>query len=108
MKPVPARLVVLSMFNWKYDNQETIEREFSDFVRSKDFPCVGAKAAPGRGTLKVVACRSLASSWDDLRMHDMAIDWAREYKQNPGIFRSLAFVFDGPEGLTEKIFEEAL
>ena len=96
------------MFPWAYDNQPAIEREFADFVRSSDFPCVGAKSALGRGTLKVVACRSVVSSWDDLRMHDIARTWAEAYKRTPSLFRSLAFVFDGPGGLTEEDFEEAL
>ena len=39
------------MFNWAYDNQQSIEDEFSDFVKSHMFPCVGAKSALGRGTL---------------------------------------------------------
>lgn len=96
------------MFSWKYDNQDSLEREFSDFVRSQDFPCVGAKSALGRGTLKIVACRSLTSSWDDVRMHDIAREWAQDYKRDPGLFRSLAFVFDGPSGLSERAFEEAI
>ena len=60
------------MFNWAYENQQSIEDEFSAFVRSSLFPCVGAKSALGRGTLKIVSCRSIASAWDDVRMHDIA------------------------------------
>ena len=96
------------MFHWAYDNQDAIEREFADFVQSHDFPCVGAKSALGRGTLKVVACRSLTSSWDDMRMHEIAREWARDYKRDPSLFRSLAFVFEGPSNLAEKQFEDAL
>jgi len=108
VKLFQPRLVGVRMFPWKYDNQDSIEHEFSEFVRSQNFPCVGAKSALGRGTLKVVACRSLTSSWDDVRMHDVAREWAQDYKRDPGLFRSLAFVFEGPAGLTEESFEEAL
>lgn len=96
------------MFHWAYDNQSIVEREFTDFVKAQDFPCVGAKAALGRGTLKVVSCRSLTSSWDDVRMHDIARQWAAEYKRFPSLFRSLAFVFEGPDDLDELSFETAL
>ena len=96
------------MYHWAYDNQHSIESEFADFVRARDFPCVGAKSALGRGTLKVVACRSITSSWDDMRMHEVARAWAREYKRDRGLFRSLAFVFEGPLDLAEASFEEAL
>ena len=96
------------MYHWSYDNQQAIESEFSDFVRSRDFPCVGAKSALGRGTLRVIACRSITSSWDDIRMHEIAREWAQEYKRDPGLFRSLAFIFEGPSDLAEKEFEAAL
>lgn len=93
------------MFNWDYDNQQTVEDEFFDFIRRPDFPCVGAKAALGRGSMKVVACRSIASAWDDVRIHDIAREWAEVYDREPGLFKSLAFVFDGPCDLNEEAFE---
>lgn len=96
------------MFNWSYDNQESIQDEFSSFVRSQTFPCVGAKSALGRGTLKIVSCRSIASAWDDVRMHDIAREWAASYTRQPGLFRSLAFVFEGPLDLTEEDYERYL
>lgn len=96
------------MFHWTYDHQPAVEREFADFVRDRAFPCVGAKSALGRGTLKVVACRSIASAWDDVRMHDIARQWAADYSRDPGLFRSLAFVFEGPGDLDEAAFEAAL
>lgn len=96
------------MFCWAYENQQSIENEFSDFVKSHNFPCVGAKSALGRGTLKVYSCRSIASAWDDLRMHDIAREWAVAYSREPGLFRSLAFVFEGPRDLSEEAFERLL
>jgi FPC/CPF motif-containing protein YcgG len=96
------------MYHWSYENQHAIEHDFSEFVRSRDFPCVGAKSALGRGTLKVIACRSITSSWDDLRLHEIARKWAQEYKRDRGLFRSLAFVFEGPLDLAEEEFEDAL
>lgn len=96
------------MFQWAYENQQLIEDEFADFVKSQTFPCVGAKSALGRGTLKVVSCRSIASAWDDVRMHDIAREWAEAYSRQPGLFRSLAFVFEGPCDLSEEAFEQLL
>lgn len=96
------------MFHWSYDSQERLESRFRDFVAERSFPCVGAKSALGRGTLKVVVCRSLTSAWDDLRMHDIARDWALAYRRDPRLFTSLAFVFEGPRTLSEPDFEAAL
>lgn len=86
---------------------ETI-RQFEEFIRKDDFPCVGAKSALGRGTLQVHACRSITSGWDDVRIHRQLLDWAFAYRKDPGLFRSIAFVFDGPDDLDEKAFEAAM
>lgn len=93
------------MFNWNYENQHAVEDDFTAFIKAPDFPCVGAKSAVGRGSLKVVACRSIDSAWDDVRIHDITREWAQEYDRDPGLFRSLAFVFDGPRDLSEEAFE---
>ncbi|QDP20264.1 guanitoxin biosynthesis heme-dependent pre-guanitoxin N-hydroxylase GntA [Sphingomonas xanthus] len=96
------------MYSWAYDHQELIEDQLTRFIRASDFPCVGAKAAQAKGTLRVVACRWIDSAWDDVRMHDIARQWAADYRRDPGLFRSLAFVFEGPLDLSEEQFERAL
>ena len=85
--------------------QETSEDELFERIADPAFPCVGAKSAMARGTLKLLACRSLDSSWDDLTIHRALLDWAREYRADPGGLRSLAVVFDGPYDLDETRFE---
>lgn len=82
--------------------------DFETFIRSREFPCVGAKSALSRGTLKVVGCRSIESAWDDVRIHRELLDWAYSYREDPGLFRSIAFVFEGPTDLDEKAFEHCL
>ena len=88
--------------------QETSEEELFQRIADPAFPCVGAKSAMARGTLKVVACRSLDSSWDDLTIHTELLDWARAYRAEPGGLRSLAVVFDGPYDLDEAQFESLM
>jgi FPC/CPF motif-containing protein YcgG len=72
------------------------------------FPCVGAKSAMARGTLKTLVCHSLESGWDDLRIHSELLDWAKAYWADPGGLRSLAVVFEGPGDLREEQFEAAM
>jgi FPC/CPF motif-containing protein YcgG len=72
------------------------------------FPCVGAKSALARGTLKVLVGHSLRSAWDDVRIHSELLEWAFAYRQEPGGLRSLAIVFEGPRDLTEEAFEAAM
>lgn len=96
------------MFNWIHPSQNRLEQAFHDFVKERDFPCVGAKSALARNSLKVVACRSLDSAWDDVRIHDELMNWAMAYRRDPGLFRSLAFVFEGPDDFDECEFEQAM
>lgn len=81
---------------------------FEEFVRDRAFPCVGAKSALSRGTLKTVPCWSLTSGWDDVNIHRALIDWAFEYRRDPSLFRSIAFLFTENEDLTEQGFEAAM
>jgi uncharacterized protein len=77
-------------------------------IADPDFPCVGAKAALARGTLKTLTCRSLVSGWDDVRIHRELLEWAWEYRDDPQGFRSLAVIFEGPGDLSESEFETAM
>ncbi len=81
------------------------EEELRERIADPNFPCVGAKSAMARGTLKSLVCHSLASAWDDLRIHRELMDWAECYRSEPTGLRSLAVVFSGPDGLDEADFE---
>lgn len=85
-----------------------LQQGLFDRVSDPEFPCVGAKSAMARGMLKVVPARSLTSAWDDLTIHTELLQWAAEYRRDPKDLRSLAIVFDGPEGLSETQFEQAM
>ena len=77
-------------------------------IAEPDFPCVGAKSALARGTLKTLVCHSLASGWDDVRIHRALMAWAEDYTVDPEGLRSLAVVFDGPGNLDEPTFERLM
>ena len=85
-----------------------LEGRFRDFVGAPDFPCVGAKSALARGTLKVITGRDIRSAWNDLKIHDALLDWAYEYQRDPEGLRSLAVVFEGPQSITEAEFEQCM
>ena len=42
---------------------------------------------------------------DDVRIHHEMMNWALACRRDPGLFRSLAFVFEGPDDLDECKFE---
>jgi FPC/CPF motif-containing protein YcgG len=85
-----------------------LTQELHAHVADISFPCVGAKAASARGTLDVLAARSLSSAWDDVRIHDRLLGFAMTYRRDPGLFRSFAVVFEGPDALSEAEFETHL
>lgn len=96
------------MFHWQHAAQEALQAKLFAHVDDSDFPCVGAKAALAKGTLRVLACDNIASAWDDLRIHDELLKFAEVYARDPAMFRSLAIVFEGPTDLSEADFEAAL
>jgi uncharacterized protein len=91
------------------DEGEALQQRFAEFVKDNAFPCVGAKSALAHGTLRTVVCWSIESGWDDVKMHRELVRWAHDYRKQPGLFRSLAFLFTAPvNALDEKRFEGAL
>ena len=96
------------LFPGQHPAQADLEKLIEEHVGDAGFPCVGAKAALAHGTLAVLACASIESAWDDLRIHDGLLTWAHAYRNDPGLFRSFAVIFDGPENLDEPAFERML
>lgn len=96
------------LFPWLHKTQAESEAAIVEHVSDPAFPCVGAKAAMARGTLSVLACSRIDSAWDDVRIHDALSRFAADYEADPGLFRSLAVTFDGPDHLSEQQFEAAL
>ncbi|MGW8191088.1 guanitoxin biosynthesis heme-dependent pre-guanitoxin N-hydroxylase GntA [Sphingomonas hankookensis] len=96
------------MFNWKHEAQDRLEALLFDHVDDRAFPCVGAKSAMARGTLDVLACSSIDSAWDDVRIHDALMRLAEDYRRDRAMYRSFAVVFEGPGDLSEPEFERAL
>lgn len=96
------------MFNWKHEAQDRLEALLFDHIDDRAFPCVGAKSAMARGTLDVLACSSIDSAWDDVRIHDALMRLAEDYRRDRAMYRSFAVVFEGPGDLSEPEFERAL
>lgn len=92
------------------DEKSVLKRreELLAAIADKRFPCVGAKSAMARGTLRTLVCHSLESAFDDVRIHSELLRWVQAYRRSSGGLRSLAVVFEGPGDLTEEQFEAAM
>ena len=88
--------------------REEARAELFARIEDKGFPCVGAKSALARDTLKVIVGHSIESGWDDVTIHSQLIEWAARYRSDPTGLRSLAVVFDGPRRMSEEAFEQAM
>ena len=94
--------------NLLVQNPERLQQALFDKVADAGFPCVGAKSAMARGSLRVVPCHSLTSAWDDVRIHRELLDWVTQYHKDEAGLRSLALVFEEPDDLSEAAFEAAM
>lgn len=85
-----------------------LDERFRAFIRERDFPCVGAKSALARGSIRTLVAREITSAWDDLRIYAALLDFAAACRSQPGPFQSLAVIFRQTSANTEEAFEEAM
>lgn len=90
------------------DGQHELTARFRHFIKGPDFPCVGAKAAVGRGQMRFVVARDLRSAWDDLRIYGALLDVATAYRSDPRLFQSFVVIFEQPDRISEGAFERNL
>jgi FPC/CPF motif-containing protein YcgG len=81
---------------------------FQTFIRSPEFPCVGAKSALAKEQMRFVIGRDIRSAWDDLRILPNLLDLAASYREDPVLFQSLVVLFEEDAELDEPGFEANL
>jgi len=96
------------MFETSNDTDHPLAQKFKDFIRSPEFPCVGAKAALTRDQMRFVVGRDIRSAWDDLRILPGLFDLVKSYREDPILFQSLVVLFEEDAGLDEEGFESNL
>mgnify|MGYP000280009386 CR=1 FL=1 len=81
--------------------------QFANVIKGPEFPCVGAKSALATGNMEFVLARDLTSAWNDLKIHEALMAWAKRDLPRDQL-RSLVVIFDGPLDLDEVQFEHAM
>lgn len=91
----------------KIDPQEDLRlaEAFAAHIRDIEFPCVGAKSALARNTLKTFICHDVSSGWNDLDIHRELLAWSKAYEDDAEGLRSLAIIFRHSRKMSEEIFE---
>lgn len=90
------------------DDREVIESEFRDYVRSGEFPCVGAKSALAREGITTRVYEDISRPFDDVELRDDLRRFIRSIDRKGPTVQSFAAIFSGPEVLSEEAFEAAL
>ncbi len=81
---------------------------FKAWIRSDDYPCLGAKSALARGQMNVAVANDIHSSADDTNILAALSGTAESYREDTALFRSHVVVFEAATNLTEIEFETAL
>lgn len=58
--------------------------------------------------MRFVVGRDMRSAWDDLRIYGALLEFATAYHESPKLFQSLVVIYEGPEVLSEDVFETVL
>ncbi len=90
------------------DSAHPLAGRFRAFVKSTEFPCVGAKSALSRDRMRFVVSKDIGSAWDDLRILPNLHDLAASYRAEPELFQSLVVLFEQDRDLDESAFETNL
>ncbi|QNM83239.1 YqcI/YcgG family protein [Sphingomonas sabuli] len=90
------------------DTDHPLVDRFRRFIGDGGFPCVGAKAALNRGTMRFVVARDFKSAWDDLRILPSIYAMVRDYREEPEPFQSLAVLFETGTPESEEEFEQQM
>jgi FPC/CPF motif-containing protein YcgG len=83
-------------------------QQYYQFLDSKGFPCVGAKAALKSGQIRCMVAGDMASSGDDENILNFIYEFVDSYRNSAKPFHTAAVLFQKPETLLENDFEDML
>lgn len=85
-----------------------IINEYNLFLRARDFPCIGAKAAVSKQHVKCFVGLDMASPEEDEELLSFIYQFVDVYRSSSETFHSAAVIFRNPQSLTENEFEDML
>jgi len=85
-----------------------IVEEYRRFLRSRDFPCIGAKAALSRNHVKCMVAADMRTSQDDEKILSFIYQFVDSYRSSNASFHSAAVIFSNPDSPSESEFETML
>lgn len=89
-------------------NNPSLTEAFEGFIRSDQFPCIGAKSALVRDCMTIIEADAIDTSTSDLAVHAALQKFGDSLDHVGTSIQSFAVVFRRPEDLSEVAFEKAL
>ena len=82
--------------------------EYYRFLRSRSFPCIGAKAALSMDHVKCFVALDMASPQEDEKILSFIYQFVDSYRNSNESFHSAAVIFRNSQTLSESEFEDML
>jgi len=87
---------------------KTIITEYLDYLKAKDFPCIGAKATLSKQQIKCMVADNMACSKDDVTILKFLYAFTDDYRRSKNFYHSAAIIFTAPEFISEEVFDELM
>jgi FPC/CPF motif-containing protein YcgG len=82
--------------------------EFLNYIGSKDFPCIAAKAALAENQILTFVADHLACPHDDKEILNFLQGFVDGYREAKKMYHTAAVIFKAPVTVSEEIFDELL
>ena len=89
-------------------SDELIIKEYSEYLRQKDFPCVAAKAALSRNHIQCMVASHMACPADDKTILQYLYSFVERYRASEESYHSAAVIFKEPVEINETLFDTLL
>ena len=89
-------------------DDDTVIREYQDYVDAKEFPCVAAKAALARQQIKCMVASHMACPHDDIDILNFLYSFIDDYRTSEQFYHSAAIIFKMNGDMSEAMFDEML
>ena len=89
-------------------SDELIIKEYSEYLRKKDFPCVAAKAALSRNHIQCMVSSHMACPEDDKTILQYLYGFVDGYRASEESYHSAAVIFREPLEIDETLFDTLL
>ncbi|MCE3255755.1 MAG: hypothetical protein K0R25_1249 [Rickettsiaceae bacterium] len=89
-------------------NSDLIHKEYIDYIKNSNFPCVAAKTALRLDRLKCLVVQDMRSDEENEKILGFIYDFIKFYRSREEIFHSLAIIFEKPDLENAEQFEKLI